>query len=104
MAQSRDRKTDNPNIGTLVELLVSECRNPAHLLELYYWSTEPELLPIIRGFAALPSGNRVQLEAFLHAANPELVIAAIETNGDIRLTPNGASPFAKASPNRRRHA
>ena len=104
MAKSKGRKAHHPSIGALVESLVSECRSPAHLLELYYWSTEPELLPIIRGFAALPSGTRSQLEAFLHATDPETVSAAIETDGDIRLTRNGARPFAKASPNRPRHA
>jgi hypothetical protein len=104
MAKSKGRKTHHPSIGALVESLVSESRSPARLLELYYWSTEPELLPIIRGFAALPSGTRVQLEAFLHATDPETVSAAIETDGDIRLTRNGARRFAKAPPSRPRHA
>jgi hypothetical protein len=72
------------------------------LLELYYWSTEPKLLPIIRGFAALPSETRVQLEAFLDAANPKSVSAAIETDGHIRLTSNDAG--VGTSPNRRGHA
>jgi hypothetical protein len=104
MAKSKGRKTQNPNIATLVESLVSECRTPAHLLELYYWSTEPELLPIIRGFAALPRGTRAQLETFLHATDPESVSAAIDTDGDIRLTPNRDRPCPKASPNGPRHA
>jgi hypothetical protein len=78
MAHSKHRKTDHPNIGTLVELLVSECRNPARLLELYYWSLEPGLLPIIRRCAALPDRTRVQLVDFLHASVPESVGTAIE--------------------------
>jgi hypothetical protein len=104
MAPSKNRNTDNPNIGSIVESLILECRNPGRLLELYYWSTEPELLPVIRGIAALPVGTRVQLEAFLHASGPGSVSAVVESDGHLRLTAKDVRAFAKMSSNRRRHA
>src|ERR1700688_489352 len=86
MPRLKDRKTNNRHASELVDTLVSVCSDPARLLELYYWSTEPELLPIIRGFASLPSETRVMLERFLLVDDPKSVIADIEATGVIRLT------------------
>jgi|tagenome__1003787_1003787.scaffolds.fasta_scaffold17853219_2 hypothetical protein len=94
MTQSNHRKVHTPKTETLVETLVSECRDPARLLELYYWSTEPELLPIIRGFASLPSGTRALLEAFLRTTDTKSVSAEIKMDGRICLTPEGDRPLA----------
>jgi len=80
-------RTRSSRTGNLIGALVSECRDPARMLELYYWSTEPELLPIIRGFASLPNETRAQLEAFLLAAEPKSIVAKIGANGQIRLAP-----------------
>jgi hypothetical protein len=76
-----------PRTGDLIDSLVSECRDPARLLELYYWSIEPELLPIIRGFASLPIETRARLEAFLLASEPKSISAKTGPSGQIRLTP-----------------
>jgi hypothetical protein len=73
--------------GSLIGALVSACRDPARLLELYYWSTEPELLPIIRGFASLPDETRGHLEAFLLSTEPKSIVAKFGPNGQIRLSP-----------------
>ena len=55
---------------------------------MYYWSTEPELLPIIRGFALMPTETRAALEAFVRGTDPNEIGAEVESNGQIRLTPN----------------
>jgi hypothetical protein len=86
MAQSENRKTD-PHAGELIDTLVSECRDPARLLELYYWSTEPELLPIVRAFAAFPNETRKRIETFLRTTQPKSVSAEIGADGQIRLLP-----------------
>jgi hypothetical protein len=80
--RTRSSRTDD-----LIGALVSECRDPARLLELYYWSTEPALLPIIRGLVSLPNETRAQLQAFLLSAEPESIIAKLEADGQIRLAP-----------------
>jgi hypothetical protein len=52
----------------LVNMLAAECCDPARLLELYYWSTDPELLPIIRKFASLSREARSAVERILAPA------------------------------------
>jgi hypothetical protein len=73
----------------LIDTLVAECRDPARLLELYYWSTEPGLLPIIRGFASLPRETRARLEQFLWPAEPAAASLEIEEKDRGRSARNG---------------
>ncbi len=77
--------SDGTDLAALSKALILECHEPARLLELYYWSTEPELLPIVRGFAALPADTRAMLEAFLRVNEPPKVKATIDPTGGIRL-------------------
>lgn len=85
--------------GQIVNAILTECEDPARLLELYYWSTEPELLPLIRGLASLPSETRRQLGAFLRATDPALVSAMTDANCGICLVPTDepgpAAPCSK---------
>ncbi len=85
MDQTEDRRAITPQTRRLIEALISECRHPVRLLELYYWSTDPELLPIIRGFALMPNETRAALEIFVRDNNPNSIGAEIEANGQIRL-------------------
>lgn len=97
MSDSED-KPRAPKAEELVNAILSECRDPARLLELYYWSTEPELLPIIRSLASLPIETRQQLGAFFSATDPEHVNATTGAHGGICLVPSdGRNPAASVS-------
>lgn len=101
MSESED-KPYTAKAGDIVDAILSECRDPARLLELYYWSTDPELLPIIRGLASLPSETRLQLGAFLSATHPERVSVTTGAHGGICLVAaDGRIPAAAVS--RRNH-
>ena len=96
MPQPENCNAISPQVRRLIKAMVSECQNPVRLLELHYWSTEPELLPIIRGFALLPSQTRATLEAFIRGTDPNGVSAEIDAGGQIRLTPKHTGKFAVA--------
>jgi hypothetical protein len=68
--------------------LVRDCNNPAHLVEVYYWSREPELAEVMRQFIALPEPTRAALYAFLSMAkgNTDLVTISVSPNGDVTLS------------------
>jgi hypothetical protein len=76
------------NLRTVLKRLAATCREPARLLELCYWSEEPELLAVLRHYVNLPEGARDALRAFLAitADCPETVEARLTAEGDVRLT------------------
>jgi hypothetical protein len=86
MGQSEHRRGSTPQLRRLVEVMVHNCQDPVRLLELYYWSSEPGALPIIRGFALMPSKTRAALEAFIRDADPHSISAGKEASGRLRLT------------------
>jgi hypothetical protein len=75
------------NLRTVLRRLAASCREPARMLELYYWSEEPELLAVLRQYVNLPEGARDALRAFLAmtADCPETVEARLTAEGDVRL-------------------
>jgi hypothetical protein len=86
MKRMSDSRHIDPSTRKLINALVSECQHPVQLLELYYWSTEPELMPIIRAFARMSNATRATLEDFIAGTDPSDLTAEIEKNGQIRLT------------------
>jgi hypothetical protein len=92
MARLKEHEADGPPIRTLIEAIVVECTNPEQLLELYYWSREPKLLPTVRALASLPNETRAALEAFIADNDPNMITAKVESGGQIWLA------------SRRRHA
>lgn len=89
---NRARKAADP-AGTekalrhVLRRLAGSCRDPAHMIELYYWSAEPELITVLRRYVALPDKPREALLAFLTmtADNPETVEVAVGPDGRITL-------------------
>jgi hypothetical protein len=86
MMQVDDRANIDPHTRTIIKALFAECRQPARLLELYYWSTEPELLPIIRQLAQMPARSRAALETFVRNTDPNTVHVEVESDNQVRLT------------------
>jgi len=77
--------------GDLTELLkriVADCQDPARLVELYYWSAEPELAEVMRQYIVLPDEVRAALHAFLMlvANDPGSVSLRITGNGEMVLS------------------
>ena len=68
--------------------LIECCPDPARLLELYYWSAEPELLDLVRRYIDLPERPREALRAFLSmvADCPDSVVVNVSRNGDVTLS------------------
>src|SRR5712692_7706785 len=90
----------------LIELLkriVADCQDPARLVELYYWSAEPELAEVMRQYMALPDQVRAALHAFLMlvANDAGSVTHRITGEGEMILsspaTAELARDFAEAS-------
>ena len=89
----RHPKTDYRPSGTERELrsvlrrLADTCDDPAHMIELYYWSAEPELIGVLRRYITLPDGPREALHAFLMvtADCPEKVQVTVSQEGHVTL-------------------
>jgi hypothetical protein len=65
--------------------MLAECADSSRLLELYYFSREPDVLEIMRAIAALPEETRASLEAFLTVSEDPTAVAA-KWDGAGRLT------------------
>lgn len=68
--------------------LVEVCPHPERLLELYYWSAEPDLLQTLQRYIGLPDEPRAALRAFLTmvADCPDSVRVHVSRDGDITLS------------------
>jgi hypothetical protein len=75
-------------VRAVLRELVEVCPHPASLLELYYWSAEPELLQTLHRYIGLPEHPREALRAFLTmvADCPESVRVRVSSNGDVTLS------------------
>ena len=89
----RKAKLDRRPSGTERELrsvlrrLADTCDDPAHMIELYYWIAEPELIGLLRRYITLPDGPRDALYAFLTASAdcPETVQVTVSEEGHVTL-------------------
>jgi hypothetical protein len=75
-------------VRAVLRELVEICPHPARLLELYYWSAEPELLETLHRYIGLPEQPRDALRAFLTmvADCPDSVCVNVSQNGDVTLS------------------
>ena len=86
-ANAPNDQTAEPQLDRLIEHIFRQLDSPARVMELYYWSREPQLLEIIRSIIAMPAQSREQLEAFLSmAGDPATIAASIDKNGRLSLT------------------
>jgi hypothetical protein len=92
----RDRGTGRRQTQSLTGLLnriVADCQYPARLVELYYWSAEPELVEVMRHYLALPAEARATLHMFLSlsADDPNSVKIRAVRSGELRLSSRAAA-------------
>jgi len=84
---------------TLLEHIAKQIDSPERILELYYWSREPELLATIRAIIAMPPASQEALATFLDiAGDPQSVAARVDGHGNLTLTsPNIAEALAEVN-------
>jgi hypothetical protein len=99
MSQQRRarRQAEEQELTELLRSLVTNCRDPARLVELYYWSVEPELAEVMRHYIALPRDVSTKLHAFLMLAaqDPGSVHLRFSGNGEMILSSPLASEVAR---------
>jgi len=71
----------------IIRSMLAECGDSARLLELFYFSREPDVLEIMRAIAALPEEARAALDAFLAVSHdPEAITAKWDGAGRLTLS------------------
>ncbi len=90
-------RADEQQLTGLLKRIVDECRHPARLIELYYWSAENELAEVMRQYIALPPEVRAALHAFLLLAKdePGSVTTRIGARGELTLSAPAAVELAR---------
>ena len=83
MTQRQDDKT----LTGVLKQLVDECQNPARLIELLYWSVEPDLAEIMRHYVGLSPERRAALYAFL------LLVKVEPGAATVKIAENGEMTF-----------
>jgi hypothetical protein len=94
---TRRRHSRRHELTDVLKRLVAGCRHPARLVELYYWSTEPELAEVMRQYVALPEEVRASLHAFLMLAanDPGAVNLRISSDGEMILSSPATEELAR---------
>ena len=89
------------NLRSVLRRLAADCAEPAHVIELYYWSVEPQLITLLRRIIALPAEPREALRAFLTvtADCPETVCVVVNDEGNVTLrSPAVSEAMLKTGP------
>ena len=78
---------DQPELEDILNSIVVTCGDPARVLELFYWSQEPEVLEVIRWLMALSGKAREALCSFLTSVpDPQLVSVEVSLQGHVTLS------------------
>jgi hypothetical protein len=82
------RQRPSPDIARVLHQLANRCEDPARFLELIYWSQEPELAELMRGFVSMSDEAKYTLLSFLRLAEGSLrsITIAVSEKGDITLS------------------
>ena len=88
---------DDIKPAAVLQSLVEQCQNPRNLMELFYWSSEHDLVEVMRQYIALPPGVRAALHAFLMLVKdaPGSVTAEIGESGELTFAAPAAAELAK---------
>lgn len=81
-------RQDDGDLAVVLKQVVEECQNPARLLELYYWSAEPDLAEVMRHYVGLSPEVRAVLFAFL------VLVKGDPRAATVRITANGEMTFS----------
>lgn len=91
-----DRQDDQKLTGVLKQL-VEECPHPERLIELFYWSTEPDLAEVMRHYVGLSTEVRAALFAFLVLVKgePGAATVRIGANGEMTFSSPAVAELAR---------
>lgn len=90
--KSADAAANEPRpdgkVRAVLRELAETCPDPAKLVELYYWSMEPDLLETLHRIIGLPDEPREVLRAFLAmvADCPDTVNVTVSSTGAVTLS------------------
>jgi hypothetical protein len=77
---------DETELEHILNSIVVTCGDPARVLELFYWSQEPEVLEIIRSLMSFSKQSRELLCSFLTSvADPRSISVEIGLPGQLTL-------------------
>lgn len=90
-------QTDGVRLADVLKRLVEECQHPARLIELFYWSAEPDLAEVMREYVGLSPEARAVLYAFLALLKdePGSVSVKISANGEMTFSSPSAVELAR---------
>ena len=81
-------RQDDQTLTGVLKQLVEECQHPARLIELLYWSAEPDLAEVMRHYVGLSPERRAALYAFL-------LLVKVEPGGaTVKIAANGEMTFS----------
>lgn len=73
-------------VSDVLNSLLTSSRNPAEILELYYWSQEEGMTEFIRAVVTLPETSRTMLmDLFRNARDKTAIHAKPNTDGSLTL-------------------
>src|SRR5437879_4460229 len=86
-------RSEHSGLVQLLHRLADNCKNPARLIELYYWSRESELAEIMREIVALPDESKAILHAFFRLAEGgvDAVTVTVGAEGNVTLSSPGVT-------------
>lgn len=80
------KTTHEPKVSDVLNSLLASSKNPAEILELYYWSREEGMTEFIRAVAALPETSRGALmNLFRNARDKRAIRANANSDGSLTL-------------------
>lgn len=90
-------RQDDATLTGVLKQLVDECQNPARLIELLYWSAEPDLAEIMRQYVGLSPERRAALYAFLLLVKlePGAATVKIAENGEMTFSSPAVAELAR---------
>ena len=85
------------DVKKVLHEVLERSADPSHILELYYWTAEPDVAQFVRQFLALSDSARLTLAAFISMtkAAPESVRVTIGPNGEIILSSTAVTEVTK---------
>src|SRR5262245_18552385 len=83
-----DQDDTEGDVKKVLHELLDHSRDPSRMLEVYYWSTEPELADFVRQFLRLSEPARHSLMAFLSMTKEagDSVAVTIGLKGELTLS------------------
>lgn len=82
---SKPKTNHEPKVSDVLNSLLASSKNPAEILELYYWSQEEGMTEFIRAVTALSESSRGALMDLFRSARDKRAIRA-DANSDGSLT------------------